>query len=604
MQDALTRMFRRTGKTVADYGRNSKLGRVFRKRGIPTTPEVKRVLALPRRKWAEDAELSELADAMTAWLKTPEGTMRLRPVQAKALEELHDFGGLVAPIRVGGGKTLISMLAPIVVGSERPLLVVPAKLRNKTRIEFGALRKHWLWHPKLEILSYEVISRDNGYAELERINPDLIIGDEIHRAKNKSAGVTRKLSRWQKEHPETRWALMSGTITTRSVKDYAHLAKWALPKLCPLPEHANEVAEWADALDEKVDPNRRLAPGALLGMCNDEELATIAAEPGRAMEMARHGYRRRLVETPAIVATEERALGVSLEILQVPIDLSVECGKDFRRMREDFETPDGHPFTEAVELWRHCRELVCGMFYRWDPEAPIEWLAARREWTSFARKILADRRKGIDTEFQVAKACKAGELDRSAYDAWTAIRDSFEPNSVPVWRHNKALTLASAWLVAEPGLVWVEHVAFGRELSQLTGIPYFSEGGLDEWGVAIEATSSDRAIVSIASMSEGHNLQRWNRNLVVSPPPNGRIWEQCLGRTHREGQEADEVTYEVVLACREQWEGLQQALADARYIEQTTGQPQKLLYADKDLPTEADVAALAQSGNPLWKEKR
>jgi hypothetical protein len=77
-----------------------------------------------------------------------------------------------------------------------------------------------------------------------------------------------------------------------------------------------------------------------------------------------------------------------------------------------------------------------------------------------------------------------------------------------------------------------------------------------------------------------------------------------VSRTHREGQEADEVTYEVVLACREQWEGLQQALADALYVEQSTGQPQKLLYADKDLPTEADVASLAQSGNPLWREKK
>jgi hypothetical protein len=54
----------------------------------------------------------------------------------------------------------------------------------------------------------------------------------------------------------------------------------------------------------------------------------------------------------------------------------------------------------------------------------------------------------------------------------------------------------------------------------------------------------------------------------------------CLGRTHREGQEADEVSYDVMFACKEQMDGFLQALADARYLQDTLGSPQKLLYAD------------------------
>jgi hypothetical protein len=148
IQGALQTMLAKTGKTMVDFKKGSHMGKVFRQRGVMSTPELARVLNIPRRVWAEDKELDALASALTDWLKTPKGTMALRPIQAKALEELHDFGGLLAPIRVGGGKTLISMLAPVVLGAERPLLLVPAKLRDKTLREFAELRRHWLFHPR------------------------------------------------------------------------------------------------------------------------------------------------------------------------------------------------------------------------------------------------------------------------------------------------------------------------------------------------------------------------------------------------------------------------------------------------------------------------
>lgn len=600
MQDALQKMLARVGKTKADFNPRSNVGKVFRRVGVAKTPELERVLRLPRRVWAEDEGLEALRLQITEWLRAPGGTMVLRPVQAKALEEIHDFGGMLAPIRVGGGKTLISALAPVVVGAQRPLLLVPAKLRKKTLREFHELRKHWLWHPMLAVVSYEKISRDGGQQVLETIAPDLIIGDEAHRLKNTNAGVTRKIRRWMKGHPETLFLPMSGTITTRSLRDYGHLAVWALKDLCPLPKRADMLADWADALDEKVKPDKRLAPGALLGLCTGEELDQVAGDLGSALTVVRQAYRRRLVETPGVIATEETALGVSLEIMEHPYTPGAELAPAFEKLRELWETPDGHPFTEAVELWRHARELACGLFYRWDPPAPPEWLAARKAWAAFVRQTLGARRNGIDTEFQVAKTCKAGDLRRVEYDAWQGIRDTFKPNSVPVWVDDAALQACARWMEEGPGIVWTEHVAFGERLSELTGRPYFGSGG-ECRGVAIEEASGP-VIASIASNGEGRNLQGWNRNLVSSAPPNGRIWEQMLGRTHREGQEADEVTYELLLGCREQWEGMQQALADAEYIEHTTGQPQKLLYADLDLPTPDDVMARVRARDPMWIE--
>jgi hypothetical protein len=603
MAGALQKMLARTGKSREDFNKRSRVNKILRRSGVEDTAEFRRILNLPRRVWAEDAELDALAERLTAWLKRPGGQMKLRPVQAKALEELHDYGGLLSPIRVGGGKTLLTFLAPVVCGAERPLLIVPAKLKNKTAREFAELAKHWLYHPKTLIVSYEKISRDGGYEFLQQVNPDMIIADECHRLKSQAAGVTRKLRRWRKENRNTRWCLMSGTMTTRSLREYAHLAKWALNKLSPLPDKGNEVADWGDALDEKVDPMKRLLPGVLLGMCTDEDLALVAKDQNKATEAARRGFRRRFVETPAVVATEERALGVSLSITSSLLDVSGECKADFARLRELWQTPDGQDFTEGVDLWRHARELACGLYYRWEPEAPKPWMEARREWSKFVRETLSLRRNGIDTPFQVAKACKAGLLPARQYQAWESLRDTFKPNSVPVWRHTKTLEAAAKWLRENDGICWVEHVAFGERLAKDTGLPYFGAGGVDAKGRDIESATGP-VIASIASNSEGRNLQvTWSRNLVVSAPPNGRVFEQLIGRTHREGQLADEVEFLIMFACIEQWEGFKQAERDALYVEQTTGAPQKLLYADKDILSESDVTALVRSGNPLWRTK-
>ncbi|MEI6807023.1 MAG: helicase, partial [Myxococcaceae bacterium] len=86
---------------------------------------------------------------------------------------------------------------------------------------------------------------------------------------------------------------------------------------------------------------------------------------------------------------------------------------------------------------------------------------------------------------------------------------------------------------------------------------------------------------SIAAHSEGRNLQKWHQNLVMSCPANGSVWEQLIGRTHREGQLADKVTFDIVVACNEQLRSLHRAVSDARYIQDTTGQPQKLIGEGK-----------------------
>jgi hypothetical protein len=608
----LDRMLAQMGQTRQDFARNSKLGRVFRRRGVSHSSEVDRVVNIVRRRWQDAEDLERFTADTTEFLSHNGGTMQLRPVQAVALGELHDFGGLFAPIRVGGGKTLISFLAGTVTGARRPLLLIPAKLAKKTHTTFAELRHHWLGHPRLEIMSYELLSRDRGGRVFEQFEPDLIIADEAHKLKNPRAGCTRKVRRYMREHPDTKMVAMSGTITTRSLREYAHILAWCTRDHTPLPRSWGELSDWADCLDERVDELRRLAPGALLLFCSDAELATGQRGGMSTITLARRGYRRRLVETPGVVATEEAALGTSIQITEQRIENSEAVQTAFEHLRTQWETPDGHPCMEAVDIWRHARELACGFYYRWDPPAPPDWLEARKAWARFVRETLAGHRRGIDTEFQVASACKRGQLDDRAYLDWTAVRDDFKPNNVPVWIDDGMLRAAAAWLQQRdpPGLCWVEHRAFGQRLAEHTGFPYFTSGRGSECGLTLcEEDREPRAgeyagpaIVSIASNSEGRNLQwHWSRNFVSSAPPNGMVWEQLLGRTHRDGQRADEVECVMAMACREQWAGFEQSRADARYIQDTTGQPQKLCYADMTMPREHEILARGHT-DPAWGE--
>ena len=518
--------------------------------------------------------------------------MSLRPVQAAALCEAHDCQGLVMPAGVGSGKTLTSFLVPRAVGSQRPLLMVPAKLKHKTEREYEHLQREWVL-PQTRVISYEFLSREQNAAWLDTYQPDLIVCDEGHKLKNPKAAVTRRVQRYIRAR-RPRVVVMSGTFTRRSLMDYWHILRWCLgDEHMPLPADWQEVMSWADALDVKGD-GFRTQPGALSKLCNINPLfhAEVTVEEARA------AYRRRLTETPGVVATAiSEAADCSIYINHVNISLG-PVAPHFETLRTKWETPDGHPFSEAVDLWRHARELVCGFYYVWDPRPPMPWLAARRAWCKYVRETLKHSRK-LDSELQVVKAVDRGEL-KSGVEVlaeWRAIRDTFVPNLVPRWVDDTTLRMAAKWLHDHVGIVWVEHRAFGEKLASMSGAKYYGQGGKAADGSNIEDEKGP-CIASIAANAEGRNLQRFHQNLVVSCPPNGATWEQLIGRTHRPGQQSDEVVFETLLACTEQWAGMQRAIKDAQYIQSTTGSPQKLLFADIDIPNADEVALM--SGDPLW----
>jgi hypothetical protein len=540
--------------------------------------------------------MAEIQQRLRAWLQhdpTPcevecEGCRltELRPAQAMALFECADHQGGFLPLRPGAGKTAVSLLLPTVMHRSRALLVVPAALRADTLDRTRELARHWRILP-MTVLSYETLAHPKHADDLQAICPDLIIWDEA----DQSGPVARKRTlRYLKAHPTTPFVAMSGTMANRAMREYDFPLRAALRGQAPLPKDLQERIEWGYALDAKVPPEARMDPGPFLEL--------PGATGPTPLDQARAAWRKRLTETPGVVSTGESVPGMRLVLRTVEPPVPIQLQRAILKMRETWCTPAGDPFKLALDMWRHATSLGLGLLKRWDPPPPPPWREARRLWYQAANRKLGLSRTldslGHLQDSLLDGSCKDPEL-HSLYQNWLSVKDTFTPRSSAVWIDDSALSWAQAWLREAPGLVWVQDTAFGERLSELTGAPFFSDGAMSKDGVPVVNFTGPRAIVSTQSCAVGKNLQRWHRNLVTNPPTTGKVWKQLIARTWRDGQEADPVTVDVVLVCREAYQGLVQALKDAQFEPDAHG----LLYAEKDMPTIDD---LLSRDDPLWDE--
>ena len=544
---------------------------VIGRTGPMATGEFRRVEALPRRVWEEADDLEELRVGLTDMLKTPSGTMELRLSQAAALREAHDHEGLFAPIAVGEGKSLITLLAPVVCEAERPLLLVPAAVRDQTfRKVVPEMSKHWQMHPELTVLGYSELSLAKNANILEQINPDMIIADECHALKATRSGRTKRVKRFMRENPSTTFIALSGTVTNHSIMDYWHILDWVFGReYSPLPSEYYEAVNWSEALDARMEPYNRRNPGALIRFCVGGE-------------NVRQGYRRRLTETPGVLATKETRLGTSLVITERKVKTPEVVTNTVSKILDDWETPDGEIISEATDLWRTARSALCGFFYKWDPPPPADWMDARKDWKRFVRETLRYNRRKLDTELQVWNECAKATRPVAEWTNWKHIKDAFKPNPVAVWFDRYLVRDAAKWLSKKDrALCWVDHVPVGEAISEESGVKYYGSGD----NSILDATG--KAIVSIRAHGTGKNLQHaFDKNLVTCPPPSGKVWEQLLGRTHRQGQESDEVSVEVYQQGHPFVTSMTQAVADAVFLQDTLGNSQRLLYCTRTIPKE------------------
>jgi len=163
------------------------------------------------------------------------------------------------------------------------------------------------------------------------------------------------------------------------------------------------------------------------------------------------------------------------------------------------------------------------------------------------------------------------------------------------------------WSKENLGIVWVENVGFLAKLRERGNVCFAA--GENE----IEAEDGTRSIFASYAHATGRNIQRWNRMCFSNPFPNGKSTEQALAREHRpdctywdpktkKHEIADDVFADVYLGCRETWWSFDRSRADARYIEATMGQPQRLNKATVVATDDETVGARCDAGDPLWAE--
>jgi len=544
---------------------------------VSDSADFRRVKALPIRKGYPEG----LVDFMSRALRLPDSSATLREVQARALYELGLFRRAFMPIRIGGGKTLVALLAPRVITCDRPLLIVPAKLVQKTERERQAYNKEWNVAKHIRVWSYEKIGRVAAAKDLDMYKPDLIIVDECHKLKNLKAACTRRVARYMRDNPGTVFVAMSGTIMKRSIKDFAHLLEWTHGDGSPLPLHALPLIEWSEALDEDTNAFARREGGVLRDLMPQYH------------EDARAAFYDRCSSTLGITisdAQDDFQGSILIEAVEYTPNAATE--KNFEILRSTACKPNGYALSDAMQAWAVARQIALGFHYEFDPHPGQEYLDARKAWAKFCRDTIDSpwaNRAQIDTELQVRTAVIAGKLadPLGLWPSWQQHDHSTKLNTVGVWHDTTALDICASWLASnERGICWCEHVFFATELAKRTGLPYFREQGLDASGNFIEDASGP-IIASVAANFEGRNLQhKWSDNLITACPADSERIDQLIGRTHRSGQREDTVNVDVLVGCREHLQAIPRALASAQVKKSLLGFDLKISLADVVWPDE------------------
>lgn len=611
-------------------------------RGIKYSAEFARIIALPRRPIDLD-RLDVLTDAMTEFLRVPgaAGGVRLWPIQALALWEIAQHRGLFGSLRVGAGKTLVSLLAATAfeLGDgpvpQRAMLIVPGALKEKTE---RALREaaYLGWRVgNVRIETYQQIARKTGPDLLRRYAPDLVIADESHKLKNRRSATVHHLADYFVDAPQTIYVDLSGTMLNRALAEIGHRLRWALgPLRSPVPNDYPTLKAWGDALDEKSgEEEPRCTPGVLFAFTSREDWPTPPSENLEldARTAARRGWARRLRETEGVVATTgEDQIGVSLRFQCLTVQPQSKIREAIAHAQTHYETPDGYAFDSAAAAWKAERELARGFYHRFDPIPPKWWREARRQYGTCIRWLLGNNTQRLHSPVQVLGAIARGDYDETfiaqanprpnvewlrwqyneelapgesgdppdapriidrisvieAVTRWRQVSEMHRPETVPTWLDTTTLRAVGRWGQEHVGIIWTEHVAFAQRLASEYGMPYYGAGGVDQRTqrhVEFDEAGDRTIVLSLAANREGRNLQhlQCSREMLFSSPyPMGAWIQQAIARGHRYGQQADEMAVYFLIACQADRYALDQILRDARAATELKDEEQKILIGD------------------------
>lgn len=604
---------------------------------VEYTEDWARVQALPVR--ACDLESmrargEDLSAELTPLLRRPDAAdpaARLKWIQALSLWEIFQGRGAYLGIPVGGGKTLISWLAAYILDAQRPVLILPESLFNKTEREFRKYAQTWQAprHPIVKV-GVKALTREENVDLLSRmfggLGPDFVFIDECDLARNQEGSAAKRIDRFkvesQSEDPDewpgiepgaeieslteaqrdavigwcrakgVPFVCATGTGTRFSILDFSHFLCWTREHAAPVPLDPDEIQEWAKALDERSKGRpqyqRRLRAGALLELIDlPAELVQDLTDYGAGeLGFARATFMHRLRSTPGVIITDEDDCDQPLNFRLVCAPEDPAINEAFDQFRKRWELPNGQEIIDGLSFWRGEFELGTGGFSYWVVPPPEEWRDARR---AYGKRVLEEIKKTAysadpkDTARAVAKAFPNDPIVK----AWQRIKPTFKPVTDWQWVSASVVNYAARWALEQTGTVWCQSIAVGEAIAQAAGIKFYGAQGLAVDGSDIEYAPRDRSLVAgILSNSRGRNLQEslggvpgFNRGLAVQCPQSGDMCQQLFGRLHRFGA-GRPVLWDILITSGGSRYAWDMAEREATFVMQTQSQKQKILRGD------------------------
>lgn len=466
--------------------------------------------------------------------------------QTAAVDAYDACGGVFIGLDPGVGKTWTA--AAIARRCARPLVVVPASALRQTMRMFESYGVATFPASQLAadvrvgvavntvvFATYTWLQRADHAAFLEAYAPSDILMDEFHMARGLANSARKRIERYLMARPAVRVGVFTASPMSRRLTDFAFGLTWALR-----------------------GGVRGLMPRTRVGV----EVLEAQLDGSDA---ARDAFRRRLEATPGVFldagGTGAYTGTVTLVVREVEPALVLP---------DTWELPDGWMLESPAEAAAVSKMLAYGYWPSRNPRASDAYVAARRAWAGLVRRTIETG--AADTEYQVRA------LRPEAYAAWVA---AAEPVGEAVVVHDtRALTntidAIGRWH-PEPTLIWAHHRALQTRAGDELYAPVFREGARDAAGTALENYRGSRAVCSIAACYQSLNLQHFSHSVVLEPPADPEVWRQLIGRTARQGQQAHDVTVDIIVRGAGFRQALRNATADAARVLQLTGKSNPIL---------------------------
>lgn len=291
------------------------------------------------------------------------------------------------------------------------------------------------------ILPYSMLSTKNASQVLNWIAPQLIIADEAHNLKNRSAAKTKRLMEYMNaNHPE--FVALSGTMTSKGIADYHHLIKAALRDNSPLPLTWQEAQEWGVVIDTNSCPSEeQMRPLRPLVQWGREHFPTT----NFTIDVAgyRTAYQKRLESAPGVVASGDKEIGTSLVIRNTPVKAYQRLkGPDgeviekinapggdrllayIKQLDKLHLTPNGDEIEHAMLKFKWAYELTAGFYYE------LSWPKAEDVAKTRTEQVRLYRSASEYTMAQAERSLVAAQDHHKALQAYhKELRDFLEEKS-------------------------------------------------------------------------------------------------------------------------------------------------------------------------------